>query len=248
MRALTRYLGPIRELDVELGIIEKRLAGQSTQSALSVVRREVAARRQEVRRKLKDEGPVRDLKKLRKKLEKVSTPKGDQHTEDAWRAELAATLMRRAKRLKAALDEAGPLYAPDRLHNVRVATKKLRYAVEIAGDAGQEGTKPTLKILKREQERLGHLHDLQSLLKHVQHAQSSQSVGARLTELTAYAESLERECRALHAQFVDSRDTLFKAISDVRHTLVPALTTGRFHQARVTHTQRRAGSRTAKRA
>jgi CHAD domain-containing protein len=248
MRSLTRYLGPIRELDVELGMIEKRLAGDEARSALSAIRREVAARRQALRQKLKDDKPIGDLKKLRKKLEKVSAPKGEHDPEDGWRAVLASTLLRRAKRLKAALDEAGPLYAPERIHAVRIATKKLRYALEIAADAGQAGVTPVLKGLKREQERLGHLHDLQSLLKHVQRAQASPRVGARLAELTAYADTLERECRTLHAQFVDGRDELFTCVHDVRHVLVPALTTRHFRQARVTNTQRHARSRPAKRA
>jgi CHAD domain-containing protein len=208
----------------------------------------VAAQRQAVRHKLKQEKPVGDIKKLRKKLEKVSEPKGKHEAKNAWQSVLAATLARRAKRLKFALDEAGPLYAPERLHAVRISTKKLRYALEIAADAGQAGIKPALKVLKREQERLGHLHDLQSLLKHVQQAQASPAVGARLGELTAYADTLERECRTLHAQFVDHRETLFEILQDVRHTIVPALTTGQFRPARVTHSHRRVGGRPAKRA
>ena len=60
---------------------------------------------------------------------------------------------------------------------MRIATKKLRYALEIAADAGQAGAKPLLKVLKREQERLGHLHDLQALLKHVREAEASPRVG-----------------------------------------------------------------------
>ena len=248
MRDLTRYLGPIRELDVELGMIEKRLACDGSRSALTMVRREVAARRLALRHKLKEDKPVSDLKKLRKKLEKVAAPKDEHASQDAWRAALAATLMRRAKRVKAALDDAGPLYAPERIHGVRIATKKLRYALEIAADAGQAGVQPELKALKREQERLGHLHDLQSLLKHVQQAQASARVGSRLAELTAYADTFERECRGLHAQFVEGRDALYKCVHDVRHTFVPALTTRHFRQARVTNTQRRARGRMAKRA
>jgi CHAD domain-containing protein len=248
MRGLTRYLGPIRELDVELGMIETRMAAEG-RSALSLVRREVAARRQALRHKLKKDKPVADLKKLRHKLEKVAAPKKEKsENHDVWRAALAATLLRRAKRLKAALDDAGPLYAPERLHDVRIATKKLRYALEISADAGLVGVKPLLKGLKRAQERLGHLHDLQSLLKHVQRAQASPRVGSRLAELTAYADRLERECRALHAQFVEDRDVLFKAVQEIKHTLIPALTTRHLRQARVTSTQQRARARTPQRA
>lgn len=249
MRDLTRFLGPIRELDVELGMIEQEASGDNVpRSALSAVRREVASRRHALRARLKDEAPVHDLRKLLRKLEKVAKDKrqgsankghgirskGPGPKIDAeWRAALAMTLMRRAKRLKAALDEAGPLYAPERLHGVRVSVKKLRYAIEIAQDAGQPDAKSMVRILKREQERLGHLHDLQSLLKHVRAAESSPRAGDRIADLTAYADSLERDCRTLHAEFVEHRDALFGVIKEVRQHMAPALMTTRFRQARV---------------
>src|SRR5690242_10934379 len=53
MRALTRALGPIRELDVELNLLEARANGVSGR-ALEMVRREIAARRQALREELKD--------------------------------------------------------------------------------------------------------------------------------------------------------------------------------------------------
>ena len=62
--------------------------------------------------------------------------------------------------------------------------------------------------LKKQQERLGRLHDLQALLKHVREADASPSVGSRVNDLTAYADSLERDCRRLHAGFVEHRDEL----------------------------------------
>jgi len=254
MRDLTRFLGPIRELDVELGMIDKRLDGNSARSALSLVRRDVASRRHALRHKLKDDEPVSDLRKLRKKLERISEHQSDDAADtadtanDGWRAALAAKLLRRAKRLKTALDEAGPLYAPDRIHSVRVATKKLRYAMEIADEAGQAGVKAQIKALKREQERLGRLHDLQLLLKHVQRAQASIRPGSRLADLTACADALERECRELHAHFVGGREALFKCVQEVRHTFVPELTTKHRHQARVTSAEHRGRGRAAKRA
>jgi CHAD domain-containing protein len=263
MRALTRHLGPIRELDVELGMLEKQAEEGETVSpkALSLVRREVASRRHALRDKQGKEPPVTDLKKLIKKLERVAAArkgrgqqageKGDTAKENhdtAWRSALATTLMKRAKRLKAVLEDAGPLYAPDRIHDVRIATKKLRYALEIADEAGQPDAKALVKVLKRQQARLGHLHDLQALLTHVRAAEASPRVGESLADLIAYADSLERDCRQLHAQFVESRDAMFECVGQVGHTLVPALTTGHFRQARVTSPGRRARARMVKRA
>jgi len=262
MRALTRSLGPIRELDVELALLEdksktERVSGR----AIEMVRREVAARRQALRQELVDNAPVTDLKKLLKKLERVATAgrngktsktgkkaiskdkkgrdrkrteqRADSALETQWRGVLATRLMRRAKSLGSALEEAGPVYVPERLHEVRIATKKLRYALEIAGDAGVTVATPLVKVLKRHQERLGHLHDLQMLLKHVRQTEASPTVGSRVNDLTAYADVLDRECRRLHADFVEHRAEVSTVVKGVRHQIVPALTTPLRRQAHV---------------
>ena len=59
MRALTRSLGPIRELDVELGILEDKSKTEGVPGrAIEMVRREVASRRQALREELADNAPV----------------------------------------------------------------------------------------------------------------------------------------------------------------------------------------------
>jgi len=257
MRALTRSLGPIRELDVELEMLEDKSKTDGVPGrAIEMVRRDVAARRQALRQKLADNAPVTDLKKLLKKLERVATTgktgkarktgeraegrkkkgktqNGEIDFETQWRGVLATRLMRRAKGLGATLEEAGPLYVPERLHAVRIATKKLRYAMEIARDAGVTAATPLVKLLKRHQERLGHLHDLQILLKQVRETEASPTVGSRVNDLTAYADALDRDCRKLHADFVEHRDEASSVVKGVRHQIVPALTTPPRRQAHV---------------
>jgi CHAD domain-containing protein len=239
MRALTRYLGPIRELDVELDILEHASKAEGVPGrAIEMVRREIAAKRQALRHELAENAPIGDLKKLIKKLERIGKReegkgKKDRDYEAQWRSALAARLMRRAKSLRAALEQAGPLYAPERIHDVRISTKKLRYAVEIAQDAGVAGAGAQVRILKKQQERLGRLHDLQALLKHVREADASPSVGSRVNDLTAYADSLDRDCRRLHASFVEHREELAECVKEVRQHLVPALTTPARRQARI---------------
>ena len=257
MRALTRSLGPIRELDVELDILEDKAktAGVSGR-AVEIVRREVASRRQALREELADNAPVGDLKKLLKKLERVGTrEKGaGKRAEDGgkngkrqnaegkfeaqWRGVLATRVMRRAKSVALALEGAGAVYVPERLHDVRISTKKLRYALEIARDAGVAAAVPLVRILKRHQDRLGHLHDLQMLLKHVRETEGSPGVGSRVNDLTAYADSLDRECRRLHADFVEHRAELASVVKDIRHQVVPALATPPRLQAHVTGPRR----------
>ncbi len=251
MRAITRSLGPIRELDVELGLLEKKSKTDGVSDrALEMVRREAESRRQVLHDKIADHAPVRDMEKLLRKLERVGTRgkavkeeegrarKGKQlEAEDTfeaqWRGVLATRLMRRAKSMATALEHAGPMYSPERLHQVRIATKKLRYALEIACDAGVAAALPPVRILKRHQERLGHLHDLQMLLKHVREAEASPGVGSKFTDLAAYADSIDRECRQLHAGFVEHRAELASVVKDVRHQVVPALATVPRRQAHV---------------
>jgi CHAD domain-containing protein len=248
MRAITRSLGPIRELDVELDILDNKSRTEGIPGrTIEMVRREVASRRQALREELADHAPVGDLKKLLKKLERVagkgvkgkgrgakgSRQKADIKFEAQWRAVLATRLMRRAKAVATALDGAGPVYVPERLHDVRISTKKLRYALEIARDAGVAASTPLVRLLKRHQERLGHLHDLQMLLKHVRETESSPLVGSRVNELAAYADSLDRQCRRLHADFVEHRAELASVVKDVRHHVVPALATPPRRQAHI---------------
>ena len=256
MRALTRSLGPIRELDVELDILDDKSKTEGVSGrAIEMVRREVASRRQVLRDEMADNAPIGDLKKLIKKLERVSTSgkagkreegrgkkskdtKADAALEAQWRGVLATRLMRRAKDVAIALEHAGPVYVPERLHAVRISTKKLRYALEIARDAGVTAATPLVRVLKRQQERLGHLHDLQMLLKHVRETEASPGVGSRVNDLTAYADSIDRDCRRLHADFVEHRAELAAVVKDVRHHVVPALATPPRRQAHVASTKR----------
>src|SRR5436190_24170080 len=81
-----------------------------------------------------------------------------------------------AARLQAAIDKAAGIYLPDRLHDVRIAVKKLRYAMEVARDLS--GSRATARILtlKRAQDLLGRMHDLEVLIARTRGVQSSARV------------------------------------------------------------------------
>ena len=79
------------------------------------------------------------------------------------------------------------MYLPERLHDVRIAVKKLRYAVELGADASGARREPDLRALKRGQEMLGRMHDLQMLIDRVRrragvaHAAQPRASGATST-------------------------------------------------------------------
>jgi CHAD domain-containing protein len=125
------------------------------------------------------------------------------------RARIAARIAERASEAKAAADSAGALYAAEALHDVRIKTKKLRYALEVGRAARMAGAARAASRLRGYQDLLGDLHDHQVLSEHAARLQSrlpleDDDLGA-LSDLLAY---LETQNRRLHAEFVSRRDAL----------------------------------------
>ena len=102
------------------------------------------------------------------------------------------------------------MYLPERLHDVRIALKKLRYAVELAAEAAARRGDADLPLLKRGQDLLGKLHDLQTLIEHVRQTQASLTPPSLSVwrELDLLVASLEDDCRRLHGRYMRLRDEL----------------------------------------
>ena len=103
-----------------------------------------------------------------------------------------------------------PLYLPDRLHAVRIAVKKLRYALELSAEASRERSSADLRVLKRSQELLGRMHDVQMLIDQVRQTQASLAPPSVTVwrDLDTLVASLEDDCRRLHARYMRQRDEL----------------------------------------
>jgi CHAD domain-containing protein len=126
-----------------------------------------------------------------------------------WRAELADRLDARAANLKNAMDEAGVLFDSERLHQVRIALKRLRYAMELAGELRVTSTAAAVRDLKSVQDVLGTLHDHDVLMEYTASAAAQPGLARPTrTSLTALNSSLDRTRHELHAQFVAARSTL----------------------------------------
>jgi CHAD domain-containing protein len=121
-----------------------------------------------------------------------------------------ARVVRRATRLRAAIDDAGALYDAARLHAVRVALKKLRYAAELSAEARGLNRTAELSTLKRAQDTLGRLHDFEILRGRVQRVrdETTGSTGFDVREFESLTGAIERECRRLHAAFMRDRAEL----------------------------------------
>jgi len=217
LRKLTRRLGRLRELDV-LGLLLEELqeSGRFSARALDLIRAEVASERRAFLETMSDAGFDQELRRMSRKLgqalERLPSDRDDADDSRAVRWAIEARLARRAARLKDAIDRAGHVYLVERLHDVRIALKKLRYGVEVAQELAGERRNPDVPLLKREQELLGRLHDLQVLIDRVRRVQGA-LVPPDLViwrDLDGVIRELETSCRRLHAKYMHNRAALLQ--------------------------------------
>lgn len=224
IRRLTGALGMVRELDVALKVVDELAATENVpRAAIDELRAQVLAERQQRREVMLTQLDELDTAKLERRLKSVC--EAIANAEDTgWRELLGKRLLKRAKRLQAAVDEAGRLYAPERLHAVRIAAKKLRYGLELAAEARVRAASPLVGSLKRVQDLLGRIQDLRILLEHVSVLQAEGS-SRRIPKAAfdAMARRIEDECRRLHGRYVAASDGLGALGTEVRSTIVPLL-------------------------
>jgi CHAD domain-containing protein len=209
----------VRELDVLLLEIEKlNGSGRYPGRALGRVAAAVAEERDAARTRLEAKLPVSALHRLAAKIDKIARalkekdadPRRARPALRAWRWAIDARIARRSTTLGAAIHDAGALYLPERLHQVRIGVKKLRYALEMLADVTGAKTTPDLRQLRRTQDYLGRLHDLQVLMDRVRQVQASLTPPdlAAWRELDVLVASLEDQCRRLHGRYMREHDAL----------------------------------------
>ena len=213
VRRLTRALGAVRELDVALlNLDQLRTSGEVSEAAIARLRQLVMEERQRLGSEMVRRLQQYNLPKLqRKAVEAVRRGPVKGGTRDPGRAAAAmARAARRAVGLRAAMDNAAGIYLPDRLHQVRIAVKKLRYALEIARDLSGSRATARIRTLKRVQDLLGRMHDLEMLIARTRAIQSRAGApNLKLSgDLDRLVRRLENECRRLHVRYMNERKAL----------------------------------------
>jgi CHAD domain-containing protein len=218
VRKITRALGPVRELDVTLSLLaELEGRGDAPVRAIARVRDAVTDERQKRRRRMLQTITPSKLNKLRKRLVRVAAPDGHRTIKGSALAEANAQVAARAALLRDAIDYAGGIYLADRLHRVRVAAKKLRYAVEVQRELMRSRSTAVLNRLKAQQDLLGRMHDLEILIEHARDVQTKLTPRDRrgMAELRSLIRLLEAECRECHATYMRGRPALIKLCDDL---------------------------------
>ena len=210
LRKVTRLLGAVRELDVLLILVAELAEDRRfSADALRPIGAAAAKARVSARARLSARFPAVKLKRLAHELERAS--KG--HANGAGRAglwALEARLVHRAARVQEAIETAGTVYAPEPLHRVRIAVKKLRYTAELAGDATRRHVAADVAALKTAQDLLGRLHDLGVLLVRAREAQARLFPPDLIAwrDLSSLVDLVEDDCRRLHARYMRNRTEL----------------------------------------
>jgi CHAD domain-containing protein len=233
LRRVTRRLGTVREPDSLLVIVEHlRNSRRFDETALEIVASALVAEQAERRAALGDKLPADELERLAGKLEKLARNlTGDGQSRAAtrgWRWAIDARVAHRTAILRRAIDDAGNVYLGGRVHAVRIALKKLRYAVELKAESSADGPtdkslRQDLAQLKRLQGLLGRLHDREMLMHRVRRVQASLTppnlpVWHALNQLLR---GLELECRRMHARYVREVAPLL-ALCERRSGVAPA--------------------------
>jgi len=224
VRRLTRWLGRVRELDVALVELNAAATRQSWNPvAVGAVERGLAAERARRLADLVSRLDEVDAGRLQARLEAIAAGLSNDPLPRLAERALARRLRQRAARLVAAIEDAGTVYIPERLHAARIAAKKLRYTLELARDAAGLRVGRLLGSLKRAQDVLGHLHDLQVLEGLVNATATGPSGRAVARHAPGMTRALERACREQHALFLSKRAALASAARRVGGQVAGAL-------------------------
>ena len=222
IRKAGRAMGGVRELDVLYSLLDD-LDGRATFAAQALARMREDARqaRDTARRRMVKELEHLELDGLERQLlqrSKWPALSSALRFRPRWHRRLRARVGRRAATLGDALERISGVYMPNRSHAARVAVKKLRYGVEIAGETGFWQVPGVEKALRRAQSTLGDIHDLQVL---VDRAGQRHSDGGDAREWAWLRDLLQADIASQHRSFIERRERLEAAVRACVHWARP---------------------------
>src|SRR5262245_26387102 len=168
VRRVTRALGPVREIDVALIELERASRRHRWADELvGLIHRRLVSQRERRSQRMAAKIAKQDRSKVRNEVRALAV-RVSRADDRSSQSALAARIVRRARALLGASAAAGTIYAPERLHALRITIKKLRYALELLPPTPGLDVANVLRVLKRAQGRFGLLHDVQVLMAEVQ--------------------------------------------------------------------------------
>jgi CHAD domain-containing protein len=209
LRRVTKAAGELRDIDVQMHLIDARMSAQTTdatRAALELLLERLHGRRDAVKAHAK-----RRLRKVRQSDLNVGVAAALGEVvarlpaSSSEAARLAWTLLEPILDDMDAHDRAaGPASPPDKLHELRISIKKLRYALELVGPLLGEEQRELVKKAESLQELLGTYHDLNVIAGLMEDARRELEARGRKTlpfGLSVLRGELDAEERALVDEF-----------------------------------------------
>ena len=229
LKRLTAALGPVRELDVAIGLLTTR--GESEPlTAVVALRAHLTERRRAAFDHLRaavDPGRAhRLLARLADLVQDLdlASRRGDGGLPNRERRRLARGVIDRARDLASAVAEAGAILIVERVHAVRIAAKRLRYALELTGELRLARTASLVTRLRAMQDVLGQLHDLDVLRVEARQVRAEVPPDSIVAEdLERLSDRLDADIRQLHARYLRGARALAALTDRVRDRIAPCL-------------------------
>ena len=207
IHGLGRALGRVRDLDIIVELADLKSADAASPGVASLSH-SIRLERQDARRKL--------IKLLESTPLHALIPAATRSVRLWWAAKsdsgkkLRQGLRTQSEQLNDAVAHATGVYFPNRVHQVRVHAKRLRYLAEVASLAAGWKTDRELKTLSRAQTLLGDLHDREVLIRRLDrdHGDDRDGIGAVLMQLAT-----ERD--GLFKKYLGIRDALREAAESI---------------------------------
>ena len=168
LRKVTARLGRVRDTDVTSALLQplQGLAPSAAGDVARLITELQTERERHLRRAVKSmerldvEGRLNGLRQaLGEKAPRLMAVRRRFSAASPWEGLLDARIRERAGEVASAVGHAGGVMFTNRLHEARIAAKKLRYVMEIASQTGRADLDRELGALRKSQETLGTLHD-----------------------------------------------------------------------------------------
>ena len=219
---VTRALGLVHEIDGAILNVDELAANVSVAAeGMGLLRTILEDERQRLCADMVRQIDRTDLERVERKAlaaaRRLHAGGEDAPTESKRLREVSKSAARRAVALQAAIENAGGIYLPDRLHQVRIAVKKLRYVLEISKELNRSRASARLRTLKSVQDLLGRMHDLEVLIMRIRALQGSDRAPALTVsaDLDRLVRHLETECRQLHVRYMEFKKKLLELCDHV---------------------------------
>lgn len=166
LRRVRRTVGDWRNCDVVLKLVSKeqrRTRSQAKRKAWELVRGSLLRQRSNQVARARKKLQRQDLADFAGRMEKlIGRPGSDENTETLM-MRLRSGIEAAWNKWQSSLVQAMNTHEAGDIHSLRIATKVLRYRIELLHHLGDANTEPLLNWLKELQEALGIWHDRQVL-------------------------------------------------------------------------------------